>query len=38
MVLVSCDRGKTKSKHSVTEVDWTVGINWSLTMTMTMVT
>ena len=32
LLLVSCDGGKTKSTPSPTDLDWTVRLDWSLTI------
>ena len=32
MLVVTCDGGKTKSTPSPTDLDWTVRLDWSLTI------
>ena len=32
LLLVTCDGGETKSTPSLTDLDWTVRLDWSLTI------
>ena len=36
LLLVSCDGGKTKSTPSPTDLEWTVRLDWSLTISTSM--